>query len=532
MRSIVRGMLACVVAASVLALAAAPAGAQSSSARNPILFVHGFVGSAGQFETQKMRFMSNGYPERWIDGIDYDSTFATESRSQVHQRIDAMIADLKQRTGRSKVDLLGHSLGTSVLQEYLNSSAERAANVAHYVNVDGSQADALPGGVPTLAIWAGRGAPNRRIVGARNVTVANQTHVQAATSAESFAEYFKFFTGREPEHDLVPETGRITIAGRVLNFPVNRAVPGAVELQVWEVDGATGQRVGDKPVASTTVGADANWGPFEVEAGKHYEFTVLRPGLPTHHHYYEPFVRSDHLVRLLESDALSNGGERGPRHVAAVVLRYKELWGNQGAQNDVLTVNGTSVCTEVICPISKQVNALFWSDRRADGQSDLSQPDPVYSALPFVTGVDLFVPAAIPATGKTTVELRSRGAAETRTVNLPNWASATDIVTVQLRDFELQPVVQQCLRRSSYSFKLHRVRGTKIRRVAAYVNGALALRQKGRDIARVTLAGLPRSGKMTIRIVATHSSGSKVESVRTWNGCKKGKPRVRRIRRR
>ena len=532
MRSIARGIVAAATVVSVLAFAAPAAQAQAGFDQNGILFVHGFVGSAGQFETQKMRFASNGYPERWIDGIDYDSTFATESRSQVHQRIDAMIAELKQRTGRAKVDLLGHSLGTSVLQEYLNGSPERAANVEHYVNIDGSQADTPPGRVPTLAIWAGRGTPGRRIVGATNVTVPNQTHVQSATSAESFVEYYKFFTGRAPKYDLVPESGRITIAGRILNFPVNRALPGIVELEVWEIGGATGQRVGERPIARTVVGDSANWGPVDVEAGKHYEFSVIRPGLPTHHHYYEPFIRSDHMVRLLESDVLSNGGERGPRHGAAVVLRYKELWGNQGAQNDVLAVNGTNVCTDVICPISKQVNALFWSDRRMDGQSDLSAPDPVYSQLPFVTGVDLFVPAAIPATGKTTVELRSRGAAETRTVNLPNWASATDIVTVQLRDFELNPTVQQCLRRSSYSFKLHRVRGTRIRRVAAYVNGSLALRRKGRDLARVTLAGLPREGRMTVRIVATHSSGSKVESTRTWDGCKKGKPRVRRIRRR
>ena len=527
-----RGVIATLAVAACLLAGALPAQAQEGSGRNPILFVHGFVGSAGQFESQKMRFVSNGYPERWIEGIDYDSTFATESRSRVHQRIDALVAELKQRTGRPKIDLLGHSLGTSVLQEYL-SSPERAANVAHYVNIDGSQADAPPGGVPTLAIWAGRGTPGRRIVGATNVTVPNQTHVQSATSAESFAEYFKFFTGRAPEHDLVPEKGRITIAGRLLNFPVNGAVPGVVNLEVWEVDGATGRRAGDKPVASTAVGESANWGPFEVEAGKHYEFSVIRPGLPTHHHYYEPFVRSDHLVRLLESDLLSNGGERGPRHVAGVVLRYKELWGNQGAQNDVLSINGTNVCAEVICPVAKQVNALFWSDRRADGRTDLSAPDPVYSQLPFVSGADLFAPASIPAADKTTLELRSRGGAETRTVNFPNWASATDVVTVQLRDFELAPpAVGQCLRRAGYTFKLHRVRGTRIVRVAAYVNGRLALRQTGRDIGRVTLDGLPRDGRMTVRIVATHSSGSRVESTRSWDGCKKGKPRVRVIPRR
>jgi triacylglycerol esterase/lipase EstA (alpha/beta hydrolase family) len=60
----VRGVVAVLVVASGLIAAAVPASAQSAFDQNPILFVHGFVGSAGQFETQKMRFMSNGYPER------------------------------------------------------------------------------------------------------------------------------------------------------------------------------------------------------------------------------------------------------------------------------------------------------------------------------------------------------------------------------------------------------------------------------------------------------------------------------------
>jgi pimeloyl-ACP methyl ester carboxylesterase len=493
--------------------------------------VHGFVGSAAQFESQKMRFMSNGYPERWIDAIDYDSTFATESRSQVHTRIDQLVANLKGRTGRPKVDILGHSLGTSVMQEYLNSSPERAANVGRYVNIDGSQADAPPGGVPTLAVWAGRGTPGRRIVGATNVTIPNQTHVQSATSAESFVEYFKFFTGEAPKHDIAPETGRITIAGRILHFPVNRGAVGA-SLEIWEVDAASGQRKADKPVETISIGESGNWGPVDVVVGRHYEFTVVRPGVPTHHHYYEPFVRSDHLVRLLESDVLANLGERGPRHVAGVILRYKELWGNQGPQNDVLSINGTNVCTDVLCPISKQVNAVFFSDRRADGQSDLSQQDPVYSSLPFVIGVDLFVPAAIPPAGKVTLELRSRGGGPTRVVNFPNFPSVTNVVTVQLNDFEAREPLDGCLRPSRIGFKLHRMRGTRIVRVEAFVNGKRVLRRSGRDLGRVELSGLPRGGKMSVRIVATHSTGSKVVSKRSWSGCEKGKPSVRVLRRR
>ena len=518
----------CAVAGLLLAAPIAQAQAQSSFDQNGVLFVHGFVGTGAQFESQKLRFMSNGYPERWVDAIDYDSTFATESRSQVHARIDGLIAELKQRTGRPKVDLLGHSLGTSVLQEYLNSSAERAANVARYVNIDGSQAEALPGGVPTLAIWAGRGEPGRRIAGATNVTLPNQTHVEAATSAEAFVEYHKFFTGRAPAHGIVPQAGQITIAGRVLHFPVNRGVVGST-LAIWEVDGATGQRKGSAPLTSIAIGDSGNWGPVEVTAGRHYEFEVTRPGAPAHHHYYEPFVRSDHLVRLLESDVLANGGERGPRHAAAVILRYKELWGDQPGQNDVLSINGTSVCTAVLCPITKRVNAFFFSDRRMDGQTDLSQPDPVYSALPFVTGADLFAPAAIPPAGRTTVELKARGGGPARAVHMPNFASLTDVATVQLNDFERTDGTAPCLRPSSVAFKLHRVRGARVVRVEAFVNGRRALRTSGRDIYRIILRRLPRDGRMSVRIVATHNTGSKVVSARTWNGCTKGKPRVRRI---
>ncbi|HEX8053595.1 MAG TPA: hypothetical protein VF517_11435 [Thermoleophilaceae bacterium] len=522
--------LALVCAVAALLLAASGAQAQSSFDQNGVLFVHGFVGTGGQFESQKLRFTSNGYPERWVEAIDYDSTFATESRAQVHARIDALIAELKKRTGRPKVDLLGHSLGTSVLQEYLGSSAERAANVAHYVNIDGSQADALPGGVPTLAIWAGRGEPGRRIVGATNVTLPNQTHVQSATSAEAFVEYHKFFTGRAPAHDIVPQAGQITIAGRVLHFPLNRGVAGAT-LAIWEVDGATGQRTGSAPLATTSIGESGDWGPVEVTAGRHYEFEVTRPGAPVHHHYYEPFVRSDHLVRLLESDALANGGERGPRHAAGVILRYKELWGDQPGQNDALSINGTNVCPEVVCPVSKRVNALFFSDRRMDGQSDLSQPDPVYSALPFVTGVDLFAPAAIPPTGRTAVEIRSRGGGPTRAVNMPNFASLTDVASVQLNDYERIDGSGPCLRPASIPFRLHRVEGTRVVRVEAFVNGRRTLVSRGRDIRRIELRKLARTGTLRVRIVATHNTGSKVVSTRSWSGCTKGKPRVRVVRR-
>lgn len=95
-----------------------------------------------------------------------------------------------------------------------------------------------------------------------------------------------------------------------------------------------------------------------------------------------------------------------------------------------------------------------------------------------------------------------------------------------------KPDAPACLRPASITFGLHRRAGTRVTRVAGYVNGKPWLTGSGKDIGRVTLRGLPRDGRMGVRIVATHSTGSKVVSKRTWKGCAKGKPSVRVIRRR
>ncbi|HEX8067248.1 MAG TPA: hypothetical protein VF520_12085 [Thermoleophilaceae bacterium] len=88
-----------------------------------------------------------------------------------------------------------------------------------------------------------------------------------------------------------------------------------------------------------------------------------------------------------------------------------------------------------------------------------------------------------------------------------------------------------CLRPSSIAFKLHRVAGTRVVRVEAYANGRRRLRRSGRDVRRIELTRLPRGGRLAVRVVATHSTGAKVVSSRSWNGCRKGRLRVRVVRR-
>ncbi len=391
--------IASALAGAVLVFSGASAADAASSFRqNPIVFVHGIEGSGAQFESQKMRFMSNGYPERWIDEVDYNSTRAVALTNG-------------------------------------NMAAQRRANVAHYINVDGQNKNP---GVPTLAVWAGRGTPGRNMDGAENVTIPDQTHVQTCTSAESFVQYYGFLTGRRPKSDIVPQSRSIEIAGKALNFPENRGLSGGT-VQIWQVNDS-GQRTSAVPVASLPItdgstGGGA-WGPVSVMPGQRYEFALVQTGLPTLHIYYEPFVRSDYTLRLLASLAIEEYVGNRPGSVSAVMIRYKELWGDQGSENDQLLINGLNVCTEVLCPISKQVNAFFAFDRNDDKQTDLSEPDPVLSGLPFIQGADVYIPASSPPDETASFQLISRGGGPVRTLNVPNWDSSTDGVTIQWSDFD------------------------------------------------------------------------------------------------
>jgi pimeloyl-ACP methyl ester carboxylesterase len=434
------------------------AAADSPSGENvlPIIFVHGGSGSAAQFESQAMRFASNGYPADYITGYEYDSSLFGINEPEewpaiigaLYPGIDQLVNEMLAKTGKDKVYMLGHSLGTFVMQSYLRSDPARAAKVAKYVNIDGAPADSLPGGVPTLAIWAGirmamDPAPSHEIIGATNVTIPNQTHVQVATSAESFVEMYKFFMGEEPVTDqILPDTdGVVKIGGRTVYFPENEGTNGFT-LQVWELDGDTGMRIKGEPEHVCALGEDGAWGPLEVKRDTHYEFCVLRPEDEPYHIYFEPFLRDDYLIRLNTSKpgGRADHMEESANHTNIVIMRYKEFWGDQGEQNDVLEVDGTNIIIPEGCAQDSPTIAIFAYDVNSDGVTDLSAPEAYYDSVIFLTGVDLYVPAATPPNRSVSVVLTPRGGGGNKqVVNIPNWASSENRVIVQFNDYLQQP---------------------------------------------------------------------------------------------
>lgn len=429
-RQIVR--LIVVVLAAALSAVAPVAAEARESAHRPVIFVHGSAGSALQFRIQAKRLASNGYRSDLIEAHEYNSPAVATILPEIYAGLDARISRLLVASGADRVDLLAHSLGTFVVQGYLTSSPERAARVAHYVNLDGRSAAAPPGGVPTLAIW-GEGDPARAVAGATNVSFPEQSHTQTVSSRESFRAIYRFLCGHPPRTtQVLPQRpGAVRVSGRAVLFPSNEAVSGAT-LQLYPVSPLTGRRLQARPAQVTPLAVDGSFGPLPVLPFTRYEFALLRPGQAAHHFYFAPFRRTDALVRLLTSRPGEGVGalvDTSDRHTAVTIQRQKEWWGDQGDAGDRLWINGRDILTPANAPRAKRAIGIFAFDDSSDGVTDLSAPLPEIFAQPFLTGMDVFIPAARERLGTVSIVTRERGD-DVTAIPVPNWRSSDHRVSV------------------------------------------------------------------------------------------------------
>ena len=430
------------VVAGVVVLTCTSAAAASTYERRPVLFVHGVESAGSNFASQEMRFESNGYPHSWVEALDYNSLGAAAENynGEVEEQIEKAIEGLKQRSGKSQVVVVGHSEGTKVMYHYLAESpkaAEHRESVAAYVNLDGQEGNP---GVRTLAVWAERSGPTgpegRHMEGAENVTMPDMTHVQSATSAQTFIQIFKFFRHRLPKHDIVPQ-GRIQLAGKALEFPQNTGLAGDT-VEVWPVS-SNGERISKTPIFTSLL-TDASesggaWGPVSGKSGQRYEFALVKPDAKTLHVYFEPFARSDYDIRLLGSVPIEAETGKFPGSSGGVMIRYEEYWGNEPGQNDELLVNGLNLCTPSLCPWEKKVNAYFAFNWEGKEESTLNE-EPALSKLPFIQAAQVFIPAHEPPNATVSYQLKSRLGGGLRTLNVPNWEGTTNQVQIFWNDFE------------------------------------------------------------------------------------------------
>jgi triacylglycerol lipase len=115
----VRRFVVCAFAAILLALAASgpPAsaarpggggGGGSSGPHDPILFVHGWNSSSTTWNTMVSRFQKDGWTASELNNWSYNTAQSNKTTAaQIQTKVDQILA----ATGRTKVDLITHSMG-------------------------------------------------------------------------------------------------------------------------------------------------------------------------------------------------------------------------------------------------------------------------------------------------------------------------------------------------------------------------------------------------------------------------------------
>ncbi|MGN6257230.1 MAG: esterase/lipase family protein [Solirubrobacterales bacterium] len=131
-----RKRLAAFVTAIALCISGAAIAPASSFALDPILFVHGWNGSASNWSTMISRFEKDGWPKSYLMAYTYNSS--TSNKVLAETEVKSHVEQLLKNTGASKVDIIAHSMGS--------------LNTRWYIKFDGGESK--------VDDWVSLGGPN------------------------------------------------------------------------------------------------------------------------------------------------------------------------------------------------------------------------------------------------------------------------------------------------------------------------------------------------------------------------------------
>jgi triacylglycerol lipase len=124
--------VATAVAATATSLVS-PTGASATLAHDPIVFVHGYTGSASNWDTMVGRFKSDGWTDAELTRKTYSSS---DSNKAVAQAVAAEVDRVLGATGASKVDIVTHSMGGLSSRYYVKYLAS-TGKVDEWVSLGG-----------------------------------------------------------------------------------------------------------------------------------------------------------------------------------------------------------------------------------------------------------------------------------------------------------------------------------------------------------------------------------------------------------
>ncbi len=164
------------LAASSLTALTSSAPAQAATAKRPVIFVHGWQGSTGQFDSMVNKFKAAGYTDATLIRFGYDSN---QSNATTAQQLASRIDQVRAATGWGKVDLVSHSMGGLSTRYYLKNL----------------------GGTAKVDDWVSLGGPNH---GTNTANLCSSTACQQMRIGSSFLNQLNY--GDETPGDSVYST--------------------------------------------------------------------------------------------------------------------------------------------------------------------------------------------------------------------------------------------------------------------------------------------------------------------------------------
>jgi triacylglycerol esterase/lipase EstA (alpha/beta hydrolase family) len=153
-----------------ICLAGASLSPASSFAVDPILFVHGWSGSASNWNTMISRFEKDGWPKSHLRAYSYNTSQSNKTTAEtiVKSEVEKLLAS----TGASKVDIVAHSMGSlnsrwyikfvggeSKVDEWVSLGGPNHGTSAAYACFSASCVDMRPGSPFLTELNAGDETP-------------------------------------------------------------------------------------------------------------------------------------------------------------------------------------------------------------------------------------------------------------------------------------------------------------------------------------------------------------------------------------
>ena len=395
------------------------------SGKDPIIFVHGFLASGDTYEKQVKRFTSNGYSQADLYAFDWNSL---GDRSVINRNLNALVDTVLSRTGKTKVHLVGHSAGTGVVQDYARAYGSKVKSLTLLAGFPPTRQDSIPilNIYSTFDFIASNG---RDVIDGINIKQTDKDHYEVATCKETFEAMYKFFnSGTTPTNLEYTEETDVILSGRAGFFGEN-IFKANTNVEVYEVEAATGFRKNTSPNFQFKTNAQGYWGPFRANKNAYYEFVVYDDAADSRkvHYYREPFKRSDKLVYLRTfPTGFSIAGlflAALPKDDAQSVTAFFGASQAAVADRDVLTLDGNILSTNTFCSKENTTIALFAYDDNKNKVTNMTTIG-AFNAFPFLKGADIY----FPTNSKQSITMSFNG----RVLKATNWKSKTEGVNVMV----------------------------------------------------------------------------------------------------